>query len=939
MTVLSDLCQTLNFGKSLIANKVSKGFVKIVGVSALSLSLLACTGKTAEEHIQQAQSFVEQGDANAAIVELKSAIQENPRMAQARFELGKIYIAQNSFESAEKELSRALELGHPPAQVIPLLSQAYQRTGANVALADLEFDEENLTTVERLEVNFRKLQSLIQLEKNAEARALIDEMSALDSSSVYKDLIESHRAVLDQDYEMALAQAIELHDRAPLNRDILAFTARLYMINGDEQAAANMYEEYIKVAGDDVEAKFALANMLVQQEDSKRAETYIDELLLISDTNPFLNKLKAIVRAADNDFQAAFDFSEKAILNGSTEPQVRMVAGFAAYQLGDFEEAINNLTVIAPLLPDGHPGLRILAASQLQSDMGTEASEVLERIGDVTPEDASLLSRAGYELIQEGNVEAAQKVIAQADKISESAADLTRLGILKLSLNDVEGLLNLEQAVEKAPESVTAKTTLASAYLGTNQLDKALELAKEWQQEAPSAAQGYLLESEVLQREGKFIEAEAILNKIAEFAGDTAQLKVAKIRLYLRQENIDKALEITNALLQENPQNVVGLASFFAIKSQAGEREAALNKIKAAFDYAPEDQALSLLLARVAVASGQPQMALTALDSIEANRGAPNQYWTLKGISLVRSQQIDEAQRHYAKWAELFPKQEAATIGRLLLADGKREYQSGINIATKFLESEDNVQVRMLLAHFHAMLREVDNAKQVLAGIAEQYQALPYVRGIKARIALLENRPAQAIDDAQSAYAQSPNTDNLFIYSQALFASGQQDASYNALESHVERFPNDVRAKLLLAERQIENDSGSAIANYREVLELAPNNFVVLNNLAYLLMQNGELADAAKYAEQAYEMQPDNVATADTYAQVLVRQNKTEEALDVYARVMSDKVTNEEVVLNYVEALLKSGSMVAAKRRLESTDFTQAESSARARALIQEYNL
>ncbi|WP_395344966.1 XrtA/PEP-CTERM system TPR-repeat protein PrsT [Ningiella sp. W23] len=916
-----------------------KNIGKLIAAGLLAASLSACSGKTADEHIQQAQVFLEQGDTAAAIVELKSAVQQNPRMAQARYELGKVYIAQKDFESAEKELSRALELGHPPGEVIPFLSEAYQRTGSNVALAQLEVDEENLTSVERLEVGYRKLQSLIRLEKNGEARVLIDELSSIDSSSVYKGLIETHRDILDRDYDDALEKAILLQERAPLNRDVLAFTARLHMLNGQQEEAAAIYEEYVGVATEDLESKFALANMLVEQGKLENAEVYVDELMQVSDTNPLLNQLKGIIRAADEDYENALSFSEKAIQFGATDPRVRLVSGFAAYQLGEFEKAVMHLGEVASFLPDGHPGLRILAASQLQSDMGTDASEVLTRIGDIGASDASLFSRAGYELIQEGNLEEAKKVIEQAEKISETADDLTRLGILKLSVNNVEGLINLQQAVNKAPESVTARTTLASAYLGTNQLERAMNLAKDWQAESPTAPEGYVLESEVLQRQENFDEALAVLNKAKEFAADSPPILVSSIRLQLRQGNTDDALVNTEKLLEVDPSNNVGLASFYAIKAEQGQAAEGLARLQTAFQADTSNQALALITGRAALASGQIAASLEALETIEPDRAAPNQYWMLKGTALLRANQMDAAEKHYQQWAEFFPKQENAALGQLLIMDVKRDYEKGLDIAIDFLRGKDNLQVKFLQSYFYIMTGDAENAQATLDSIEEQYKPLPFLRGVQARVLLAQGRADEAVDDALVSYEQNTRTDNLFVAVQALQLSGQEQASFELLQKHTEQFPRDVRAKMVLAERMISRDTPSAIGMYKEMLELTPNNFVVLNNLAYLQMEAGNLEEAAGYAERAFEIQPDNIATADTYAQVLVRQGNIEEAMEAYNNIMSDDIENEEIILNYIEVLLKNGSPVAASRRLEERQFTLDVSKERIEALKREYDL
>ena len=82
------------------------------------------------------KQHLEQGDNKAAIIALKNAIQLDPQAAQPRFELGKIYLQEQDYESAEKELSRALDYGYKPADVLPLLSKAFQQTRADVAMTE-----------------------------------------------------------------------------------------------------------------------------------------------------------------------------------------------------------------------------------------------------------------------------------------------------------------------------------------------------------------------------------------------------------------------------------------------------------------------------------------------------------------------------------------------------------------------------------------------------------------------------------------------------------------------------------------------------------------------------------------------------------------------------------------------------------------------------------
>lgn len=892
-------------------------YTKLFLALTLLFSIAGCSEKTAEDSMQEAVEYSEKGDPKAAVVALKNAVQEAPRLDKARFELGKTHLKLNNFDEASKELSRALEYGYAENKVIPLLAEALTRSGANVAMSELTYQGALLTPAEQLEVGSRKVAALLELDKWAEASVLIDELLVNDMDTPYRGMIEGYQFVIAKNYPEALNTIKLVLEKAPLNRDVISFGARLYILNGDIENATNLYENYIKVAEDDLQAKFALVNILMQQQQSERAEKYIDELLAINMNNGMLNQLKATARAAANDHEAAKRFAEKAINSGRGDITLRLIAGFSSYNIQDFEGTIRHLTVVAGLLPDEHPALRMLADSQLHLDMGEDAALVLSRVNNITPDDLSLFSRTSYELIKAGDTDSAEEMIEQAQKVTESSEDLVRLGALKLTLNNLEGVADLERAVAQSPDSVMAKNTLAGAYLATKKLDKAMALAKQWQKDQPGIVEGYLLEADVLSTQQKFDEATKAVDKASSIDPTNAFAQLASIRLDMIAERYEQGLVKADKLLAQEPNNVQALASYFKIKNELGDASQAIEKIETAANKDIDNEPLTILYASILVSEKKFIEAIDVLNKVDANRLTPSTFWGLKGIALYNTSNLADSYTHYTKWAGFFPTQVDPTLGLLNVLDLQRKHTEAATVAANFLAEKDNLQIQMMESYFLAMSGNAAGAKQSLGKVGRDYQELPYIRGVKARVALLEGRGMQGVDDAKSNYMAKKSPDNLILYVQTLDAAGQTPQAFPIIQQHVKDFPNDARSKALFAERKVASDPTGALATYEEMLKEFPDSPVLLNNAGYLHYLAKNMEKAYEYSSKAYKLNPTNLEFSDTYAQILMHRGETEQAVEAYNLAITDTVNDETIILNYIEALLTNNNKLAGKRRIQ----------------------
>jgi tetratricopeptide (TPR) repeat protein len=136
---------------------------------------------------------------------------------------------------------------------------------------------------------------------------------------------------------------------------------------------------------------------------------------------------------------------------------------------------------------------------------------------------------------------------------------------------------------------------------------------------------------------------------------------------------------------------------------------------------------------------------------------------------------------------------------------------------------------------------------------------------------------------------------------------------------------------ILLNEKSSDkNYLKTAIADYESLLAKMPSNTgvtTVLNNLAYLLAENNErLPEALGYAKKALDAKPNNPVVLDTYAYVLLKSGKKEQAAEFLAAALQhyeqDKILIPAEVYEHKgmikeELGAKSEALAAYKKALE----------------------
>ena len=154
---------------------------------------------------------------------------------------------------------------------------------------------------------------------------------------------------------------------------------------------------------------------------------------------------------------------------------------------------------------------------------------------------------------------------------------------------------------------------------------------------------------------------------------------------------------------------------------------------------------------------------------------------------------------------------------------------------------------------------------------------------------------------------------------QVLLDRGDRAGARKALEEAVALAPASPGRLADLAQLQQENgEHDAAISTYRRVLELQPDNGVILNNIAYALaVRKNAPADALPFAERAAKLLPKSGAILDTLAWIEHLLGNNERALQLLEQAVGLAPAEAEIRLHAASVHLSMSNRGRAEAELK----------------------
>lgn len=898
-----------------------KKSISLPAVLIISALLSACGGDSPEKLLANAKSHLEKNDSASAIIELKNVLSKEPNSAQARLMLGRALLKSGDAVAAEVELRKAIELKLPAGDVSPILVQALLGQGNFKAVIDEATKNPATSDEGKAELKTAVGSAYAALGNLDGAKTAFTEAIASQKTHYPAKLGLARLRAIAQDIPGSAAIVDEIIAADPKNVAALQFRGDLYRAEKKDAEALAAYRKVVEIDPKLVTAHGAIIMNLLRDQKADAAAEQLAVMQKNAAKHPLTLYMQGLVAYTKKDLPTARTAMEALIKAQPNNPQGLQLAGLIAFQSRADLQAKEFLSKALQRAPGLDMARRALILSQLRSGEPAKALATLQPVfkdGETTP---SWLAIAGDVYLQNGDVKRAEGLYSQAAKSDPNNRQAqTALALARMQMGRVdEAFADLEQ-IASADTGVSADMALATTSLRQRQFDKALKAVAALEKKQPDSAVPHNLRATALLGKGDVAGARASFEKA--LAIDAAFLPAAGAlaQLDIADKKPEQARKRFEGVIAKDPKNVQALLALAELRArEKADPNEIVDLVKKAITAGPAEPTPRAALVGLHLKNKDNAKALTAIQEAMAAMPDRPEILDLAGKVYQFTGDLQQALSTYGKLATLLP---TAAHPYLRMAE--------IQIALKSKDgARDSLKKGLALLPSSVPLQRAMVMLDVDAGKFDD--ALAHARSLQ------KSRPKEIAGfgmegdvhfarkswkDAANAYRAglkiAPTTELAERLYAALTFDNQAGEAAKFADGWIKSQPKDGKFRLFLADAANQRkDFATAAGHYRALLAVAPENAGLINNLAWSL---GQMKDpkALELAEKANRLAPNQPAIMDTLGTILVESGKVDQGVEMLAAAVAAAPDAAEVRMNFAKALIKAGKKPAAKAELET---------------------
>jgi putative PEP-CTERM system TPR-repeat lipoprotein len=885
----------------------------------ISLFIVGCGDDlSSEDHLNNADKFVEEGKYQEAVIELKNSLRKDNTNARARATLGTIYFQEAFYADADKELSRALSSGMDPTAVVPVLAQ--------VLLNLREYDRLDELSLDGLDAESRSTllaaQGLSRLynQEPEEAFELVDAAMENEPNSIYAKVAAARVSMLRGKPDEARAQLQEVFKVDKKFAESWLLMGDIERAQGNPEKAKEAYTRAVHLTKNKFEPLLNRAMVLIDLGEFEEAEKDISRLenrYKSAKEHPGVQFAKGLVYIKSKQKAEAEASLEIASQYPDNYPEALYYLAAIQADKGRTTRALNLINQYLVIRPESADGAKLAAKLELRKKNYRSAERLLVPVVNANKGDVEAMNLLANARLAQGNndsgIDLLAQIVASQPDSNEAKA---RLGAAYLSAGaEEQGIETLQGILENAPKYDKADNLIVMYYLSKQDVDKAIESAQQYTQRNPSPKSYVLLARTHITNDEPDL-AKAAFAKALELKPGHPIAGNSLAEYALRDKDYESARSYYNQVIEQNPDDMETRMQFASTYAMEGNYEEMMTYLDETLAEYPRSMEPRLVKARYYISIGEMEKAIPLFEALtEEQKEHPDALETIATFELETGRfnqavgtigTLIEKKQNVAKYH--FMK------SRAYAGLGEQEKMSS-ELATTLRLDPNHFGAKVASARVALLDDDIPAFEQKLAGLKKVAPDNPEVIRLEIAYASKEGDNKLARTLLEGLFERQPTTSNAIALATLKQSSADMDGAILQLEEWVEQHPDDILARAKLSELYGSvNRISDVMEQCREILKLEPDNIAALNNLAWYLLKD-DPKQALTYAERAVALAPDASAVLDTLALAQLENGNIVDARRNIDRALADSPKSPDI--RFHEARIRaaegdrSGAIVA----------------------------
>lgn len=867
--------------------------------------------------LADAKQYQEKGDLKAAVIQLKNAAAQEPDNGAVRRELGMVAFESGDFDSADKELRKAVSLGVPQQELLPTLAKIQLARGKYKEL----LEELPATTARQSAVLLmHRADALAAMGQTDEAKSALDEAAKLEPKNADVLLSMARLAGAKGDMAAFNRYAEEAIQADPGNVNVWLVKAGLQRADGKIVEAIATYDKAVEVAPRNVEARIQRAFLYIDSGKFAEAKKDLDQAKATNPRNLMVNYMQAYNNFAQGKTKEAQEMVQKVLKAVPNHGPSLLLSGAIALRLNAPGQAEQDLRKFLEINPNHVYGRKLLAQALLNTAQPKDAVATLDPALKLAPQDPQLLALAGQSYMQSREFNKASDYLEKAVSAAPDVAVLrTSLGMAQLGRGEVDkGLAELKRATNLDPKATDAAFTLIQAELARKNYAGALAEVVKLEAQQPNNPQIHNVKGHVHLASGDEKAARTSFNKALSLQADFYPAVASLAFMDLRNKQPEAAKQRFQALLAKNKNDIRALGALAELAQLEGKSVETTNWLEKAYNVDQNAVVPALRLGNQYLRVSQFDQALNLARKLASIHPTNPDVLDLLGQAQMAKKDPDGALETYSKLANLLPK---SGMVQMRLAGAHLALKNGSAAADDIKRAielqPDLLQARTAAVELAVSNKRFNDALALARATQKDLPRIPLGYALEGDIYMFQKQGPAALAAYEKAFAVTQTPDLAIKLYEASKVSGKEAEGLRRLAAWQSSHPKELAVSHHLATVYLQkSEFASAIPLLEGLVTQAPQNAVALNNLAYAYSRTKD-ARALPTAEKAVKLAGENPAVLDTLGWILVEQGNHQRGLPLLQKAAEGAPGSPEIAYHLAVALHKSGKRDAARIELD----------------------